>query len=327
MTIVTSSSRISESVRSLSSSRPSRSSPWERSVEVRARRWAMISAVLASRRRRVERRRRLVRVGVHCARGRIERPSRTTRSAESLVARSSCCAWPDRSAENSARPTASSPMWWVSDATSTTSPLRKSPPPSRAATAVSAAARTWSPTAPRRSWWKAGAASRRCSIQFGSDEARRPGPVTRARAAYCTVSLPQLRAAVWSTWRATSGSLASSTGGPGTGKETRSPKRCDTSPRNESGSDRTERKARAMSSEVGPGTPMSVGCVAFSTDCCRDWSRVARLIGPPRRPPRPGRHRSDGPAIPTPRSSRARARSRRRGPRPARRRAGRPRRR
>jgi hypothetical protein len=50
----------------------------------------MSSEVIASRRRRVQRSRRFVRVGVHAAVGRIDRPSRTTSSAASLVASSSC---------------------------------------------------------------------------------------------------------------------------------------------------------------------------------------------------------------------------------------------
>ena len=310
MTMVTSSSRISPSVRSLSRSRPRRSSPCEPAggSRPRARRCAMSSVEIASRRCRVERNRRLVGVGAHAAVGRIDRPNRTTSFAASVVASSNCCACPDRSAENSARPTASRPMRCVSAATSTTVPLAKESPSSRALMAVSAAARTWSPTASSRWWWKAGAASRRCSIQLGSDDASNPGPVTRASAAYCTVCLPQCRAEVCSTCRTSAGSLTSSAGAPGTGKATRSPKRSETSTRKLSGSARTDRKASAMSRGLGPGTPTSVGLIACS--------RAGVLTRPPRR--------SGGPATPTPHRSSARGRSRIPGPPPARRRAGLP---
>ena len=137
----------------------------------------------------------------------------------------------------------------------------------------------------------------------------RPTPADPVRSlaparAYCTVCLPQRRAAVCSTCRTSSGSLSSSAGRPGTGKATRSPKRSQTSTRKRAGRARIDRKARAMSSGAGAGDADVGG--SHRLQARRRCSRAVLA-------------RFGGPARPTPHRSSAPGRSRRRGPPPARR--------
>ena len=312
MTMVTSSSRISPSVRPLSSRRPRRSSPCECAARGPT---ASLGDDLGGARVQSPTRRAQPQVGagrrpLRPGQDRAAQP--TTRSAESLVARSSCCACPDRSAEKSARPTASRPMRCVSAATSTTSPLLKAPSPRRVAIGgLGSHAHLVAD------------GLEALVVEGGGGEASVLDPAGLGRREQAGTGDPRQRGVLHGVLAPVARRGLQHVAGVGgvVDQQRRGPRHRERDEvaealgdlvRKESGSARTDRKARAMSRGVGPGTPMSVGCIACS--------RVATLMPAPR----PRRCRG-GRATPTPRSSSARVRSRRPGPRPGRRGAGRPR--